>query len=54
MGVAQKNRVLQSQIADQNFLVHLGHQWNTMQLQNQKKLFLEIRPFWHKRPRTTF
>ena len=41
-----------SRIAEQNFLVYLGHQWNTMQLQNQRKLFLEIRPFWHKRPRT--
>ena len=38
-----------SRIAEQNFLVYLGHQWNTMQLQNQRKLFFVK---MYKRPRT--
>ena len=51
MGVAKKP-CSPSRIAEQNFLVYLWHQWNTMQLQNQRKLFLLFWPFWHKRPRT--
>ena len=38
MGVAKKP-CSPSWIAEQNFLVYLGHQWNTMQLENQRKLF---------------
>ena len=41
MDVAQKP-CSPSQITEQTFLAYLGHQWSTMQLQNQKKRFYLI------------
>ena len=42
MGVAQKNHVQPCLITKQTFLAYLGHQWSTMQLQNQRKRFYLI------------
>ena len=39
MGVAQKPCSL-SLITEQTFLAYLGHQWSTIQLQNQRKRYL--------------
>ena len=41
MGVAQK-ACYPSRITKQTFSAYLGHQWSTMQLQNQRKRFYLI------------
>ena len=40
MGVAQKKTCSPSRITERTFLEYLGHQWSTMQLQNQRKRLL--------------
>ena len=40
MGVAKKKPCSPSRITEQTFLAYLGHEWSTMQPQNQSKRFL--------------